>query len=51
LQNVFGLQNAILFCLLLFVAAMVFVIPVNERRGIAAAERWSLQHENTQGGR
>lgn len=51
LQNVFGLENAILFCLLLFVAAMVLVMPVNEERGIAAAERWSTQHKNTQGGR
>lgn len=51
LQNVFGLENAILFCLLLFVAAMVLVMPVNETRGIAAAERWSTQHKNTQGGR
>ncbi len=51
LQNVFGLENAILFCLLLFVAAMVLVMPVNEERGIAAAERWSTHYKNTQGGR
>lgn len=44
LQSWFGLANAILFCLLLFVAAMLLVIPVQESRGIAAAERWLSQH-------
>lgn len=44
LQSWFGLANAILFCLLLFVAAMLLVVPVRESRGIAAAERWLAQH-------
>ncbi len=46
LQSVFGLENAILFCLLLFITAMVLVTPVNEQRGVAAAERWASKHKN-----
>lgn len=36
----FGLANAILFCLALFIAAMVAVLPVNERRGEQVADDW-----------
>lgn len=35
-----GLADAILFCLVLFVLAIVTVLPVNEKRGEAAAEAW-----------
>lgn len=37
LQLVFGLQGAVLFCIVLFVAALVPLVAVNEKRGIAAA--------------
>lgn len=37
LQLVFGLQGAVLFCIVLFVAALVPLAGVNEKRGIAAA--------------
>ncbi|MDX5444493.1 MAG: MFS transporter [Zoogloeaceae bacterium] len=37
LQLVFGLQGAVLFCIVLFVAALVPLAAVNEKRGIAAA--------------
>lgn len=36
----FGLANAILFCLLLFVAAMLSVLPVDESRGERLADSW-----------
>lgn len=39
----FGLADAILFCLVLFVLAIITVLPVNERRGEAAAEAWQDQ--------
>ena len=39
LQAVFGLQSAIVFCLLLFASAVVVGLRVNEARGIAAAQR------------
>jgi len=39
LQSVFGLQTAILFCLLLYAMAIVFGLQVNEARGMEAAER------------
>lgn len=40
LQAVFGLATAILFCLALFIAAWITVLPVNERRGEEAADQW-----------
>ncbi len=40
LQTFFGLADAILFCLVLFAMAMVMVWPVDEQRGIRAAEAW-----------
>ena len=40
LQWAFGLADAILFCLVLFVIAIVTVMPVNEERGEEVAERW-----------
>ncbi len=36
----FGLANAILFCMALFIAAMIAVLPVNERRGEQIADDW-----------
>ncbi|UAW99648.1 MFS transporter [Halopseudomonas nanhaiensis] len=35
-----GLADAIVFCLVLFVLAIVTVLPVNEQRGADAAEQW-----------
>ena len=35
-----GLADAIVFCLLLFVLAMVCVLPMREARGAEAAEQW-----------
>jgi MFS transporter, UMF1 family len=40
IQAFFGLADAILFCLLLFVMALIAVVPVNERRGNQVAETW-----------
>ena len=40
LQWAFGLADAILFCLVLFVLALVTVIPLNEARGEDVAEHW-----------
>ncbi|TVQ70357.1 MAG: MFS transporter [Oceanospirillales bacterium] len=40
LQWAFGLADAILFCLVLFVMAIITVLPVNEQRGEEAAESW-----------
>lgn len=40
LQWAFGLADAILFCLVLFVVAIITVLPVNEQRGEEAAESW-----------
>lgn len=39
-QLAFGLADAILFCMVLFVVAIITVLPVNEQRGAAAAEDW-----------
>ncbi|KDE41026.1 Permease of the major facilitator superfamily [Nitrincola lacisaponensis] len=41
IQWAFGLADAILFCLVLFVLAIVTVLPVNERRGEQAADDWT----------
>ena len=35
-----GLADAIVFCLVLFVLAIITVLPVNEQRGADAAEQW-----------
>ncbi|TVQ36244.1 MAG: MFS transporter [Wenzhouxiangella sp.] len=40
LQAWLGLATAILFCLVLFVIAMITVLPVDEKRGEAAADSW-----------
>ena len=40
LQAMFGLATAIVFCLVLFIAAWITVLPVDERRGEAAADQW-----------
>lgn len=40
IQWALGLADAILFCLVLFVLAMVTVLPVNEGRGQDVAENW-----------
>jgi UMF1 family MFS transporter len=40
LQALFGLATAIVFCLLLFALAIVWVIPVNEQRGTEIAHNW-----------
>ncbi len=40
IQAALGLQDAILFCLVLFVLAMITVLPVDEARGQRAAEDW-----------
>ena len=40
LQWAFGLADAILFCLVLFILAIITVIPVDERRGERVAEDW-----------
>ncbi|MCH8537622.1 MAG: MFS transporter [Alkalimonas sp.] len=40
MQWAFGLADAILFCLLLFVLAIVAVLPVQEARGSEVAELW-----------
>ena len=40
IQWALGLADAILFCLVLFVLAMVTVLPLDEARGRAAAEGW-----------
>ncbi len=39
LQTELGLKRAILFCALLFLAGLLIAIPVNEKRGAAAAEK------------
>ena len=36
----FGLANAIVFCLLLFVVAILCILPMREARGAEAAEQW-----------
>lgn len=36
----FGLADAIVFCLLLFVLAILCILPMREARGTAAAEQW-----------
>lgn len=36
----FGLADAIVFCLLLFVLAILCILPMREARGAEAAERW-----------
>lgn len=40
IQWALGLADAILFCLALFVMAIIAVLPVNEHRGSEAAESW-----------
>ncbi len=40
LQAWLGLATAIVFCLLLFAAAMLTVLPVDEHRGSELADRW-----------
>jgi UMF1 family MFS transporter len=40
LQWALGLADAILFCVLLFVVAIVTVLPVNEGRGVTVADAW-----------
>ncbi|TDT43376.1 UMF1 family MFS transporter [Halospina denitrificans] len=45
IQWALGLADAILFCLVLFVLAMVTVLPLNEARGRAAAEGWRDSEE------
>ncbi|WP_417584205.1 MFS transporter [Nitrincola sp.] len=40
IQWVFGLADAILFCLALFVMAIMTLLPVNEKRGEQAADDW-----------
>lgn len=40
LQALFGLDTAIVFCLVLFVAAWLTVLPVDEKRGEQAADSW-----------
>jgi len=47
IQVVLGLADAILFCLVLFVIAMITVIPVKEARGQRAAESWRDPKEAT----
>ena len=46
IQWAMGLADAILFCLALFVLAMVTVMPLNEARGRAAAESWREEEEH-----
>lgn len=40
MQWAFGLADAILFCLFLFVLAIVAVLPVQEKRGSQVADNW-----------
>ena len=40
IQWAFGLADAILFCLVLFVIAIICVLPVNETRGTQVADNW-----------
>ena len=40
LQLAFGLATAIVFCLVLFAAAILAVLFVNTQRGEEAADRW-----------
>jgi len=40
LQAWLGLQTAILFCLVLFAAAVIAILPLDEERGAAAADAW-----------
>ncbi|TVP52392.1 MAG: MFS transporter [Halomonadaceae bacterium] len=40
IQWALGLADAILFCLALFVVAIITVLPVNEARGSKVAEEW-----------
>lgn len=40
LQSLMGLAHAIVFCLVLFVLAMVTVLPVQEQRGREVADAW-----------
>ena len=40
IQWAFGLADAILFCLVLFVIAIICVLPVNESRGTQVADNW-----------
>ena len=40
LQMLFGLATAIVFCLVLFLAALVSALAIDEQRGVRFAERW-----------
>jgi len=40
IQWAFGLADAIVFCLVLFVIAILCVLPVNEARGTQVADNW-----------
>ncbi len=46
LQSVFGLQTAILFCLVLYAMAIVFGLQVHEARGVEVAHRWRQARAN-----
>ncbi|SNY42647.1 MFS transporter, UMF1 family [Arsukibacterium tuosuense] len=43
MQWAFGLADAIMFCLLLFVLAIISVLPLQEARGSAVADNWREQ--------
>jgi hypothetical protein len=43
LQGLFGLHVSILFCLLLFVLAVLACLPLNQARGRSTAEQWEAQ--------
>jgi len=44
IQAMAGLADAILFCLALFILALIAVLPVNEQRGSDTAETWRDPH-------
>ncbi|KKO46648.1 ABC transporter permease [Arsukibacterium ikkense] len=43
MQWAFGLADAIIFCLVLFVVAIIAVLPIQEVRGSAVADSWREQ--------
>ena len=43
LQNIFGLHASMLFCIALFVMAIMVCLPVNQARGRQVAQRWDAQ--------
>jgi UMF1 family MFS transporter len=49
LQGLFGLHLSILFCLLLFVLAVLACLPLNQARGRQTAEDWEA-HEGSDSG-